>query len=204
MSTEKTIFKAINAVQAELSKQGISKDQTNSFDKYRFRGIDDVLNVLSPVLARNGLMIIPSVEEKELVQVATKNGGYQNHATLKVVYTMYDVHGDSVSHTVYGEAFDRGDKSINKALTAAYKYFVFQSFCVPLVGDDADSFTSEIADDASAAINKIMKAKDIDALHSAFSTAYSAYKGHFAIQSITAAKDQRKAELMGVANDSGQ
>jgi hypothetical protein len=40
---------------------------------------------------------------------------------------------------------DRGDKSINKAMSAAFKYFLFQAFCIPLQGSDADSESHEIA-----------------------------------------------------------
>lgn len=143
---ERTIFKALSGVQSDLAKIGISKNQTNAFDKYRFRGIDDVLNAMAPILASHGVLIIPSVIDKEILQVATAKGGTQNHAVLKVNYTLYDISGDCITHTVYGEAFDRGDKSINKALTSAYKYFLFQCFCIPLVGDDADSESHDIAD----------------------------------------------------------
>lgn len=142
----RTIFKALNAVQSELAQLGIGKNQRNDFDKYQYRGIDDVLNALAPILARNGVLIVPSVVEKELRQVTTQKGGVMNFATLRVDYTMYDSEGDSITHTAYGEAMDRGDKSINKAMTAAYKYFVFQAFCVPLVGHDADSESHQITE----------------------------------------------------------
>ena len=105
-----------------------------------------MLNALAPILARNGVLIVPSVVEKELRQVTTQKGGVMNFATLRVDYTMYDSEGDSITHTAYGEAMDRGDKSINKAMTAAYKYFVFQAFCVPLVGHDADSESHQITE----------------------------------------------------------
>ena len=142
----RTIFKALNAVQSELAQLGIGKNQRNDFDKYQYRGIDDVLNALAPILARNGVLIVPSVVEKEQRQVTTQKGGVMNFATLRVDYTMYDSEGDSITHTAYGEAMDRGDKSINKAMTAAYKYFVFQAFCVPLVGHDADSESHQITE----------------------------------------------------------
>lgn len=142
--SDRTIFKALNAVQSELAALGIGKNQTNNFDKYKYRGIDDVLNSLAPILSKNGVLIFPSVKEKEIVTVTTAKGGSMNHATLCVDYTLYDSAGDSVTHTSYGEAMDRGDKAINKAMTAAYKYFLFQAFCIPLVGSDADSESHEM------------------------------------------------------------
>ena len=144
MMSERTIFMALTHVQSDLSKLGIGKEQTNKYDNYKFRGIDDVLNALAPILAKYGVLIIPSVVEREVKQVATQKGGTMNHAILTVDYTLYDADGDWITHRAQGEAMDRGDKAINKAMTSAYKYFVFQAFCIPLVGQDADSETHEI------------------------------------------------------------
>lgn len=144
--SDRTVFKALNEVQKELASIGIGKNQKNDFDGYQYRGIDDVLNTLGPILAKHGVLIIPSVESSETRQVPTKNGGTQNHTKMTVNYTLYDVHGDHVTHSAQGEAFDRGDKSVNKAMTAAYKYFMFQSFCIPMVGNDADSDSHEVSD----------------------------------------------------------
>jgi hypothetical protein len=44
-----------------------------------------------------------------------------------------------------GEAMDSGDKSSNKAMSAAYKYAAFQAFCIPTEGDnDADATTHDV------------------------------------------------------------
>ena len=50
------IYKAVNAVQAHLASVGVSKTQTNRFDKYKFRGIDDIYNALAPALAENSAL----------------------------------------------------------------------------------------------------------------------------------------------------
>jgi len=47
----KTVLKALAQVQADIAKQGISKSQENTYDKYKFRGIDDVLNALARLCA---------------------------------------------------------------------------------------------------------------------------------------------------------
>jgi hypothetical protein len=54
---------------------------------------------------------------------------------------------DGSKHTIctVGEAFDSGDKSMNKAMSAAYKYAAFQAFAIPTEGDnDADASTHEV------------------------------------------------------------
>lgn len=162
--SDRTIFRALSAVQTALAEKGISKDQTNSFDNYKFRGIDDVLNAMAPILSANGVLILPSVTETDTRQVPTQKGGVQNHSKVKVDYTLYDEHGDSITHKIVGEAMDRGDKSINKAMSAAYKYFLFQAFCIPLQGQDADAESHEIApaytEEQKAELLRLMAAKD--------------------------------------------
>ncbi len=138
--TQRTIFKALSAVQSDLSIVGIAKNQKNSHQGYKFRGIDDVLNTLAPIIAEHGVLIIPNVLSKDIKTTATKNGGVASHVILEVGFVLYDSEGDSICHTAYGEALDTSDKAVNKAMTAAYKYFLFQAFCIPIDGvEDADS-----------------------------------------------------------------
>ena len=144
---KKTVLMALCAVQKELAAAGIAKTDTNTYDKYKFRGIDAVLNTLAPILSRHGVMIIPSVTSSEIRTIPTAKGGTQNHCKVTVDYTLYDSDGDSVIHTFVGEGMDRGDKSINKACTAAYKYFLFETFCIPVEGTpDADTESPEIGE----------------------------------------------------------
>lgn len=138
--TQRTIFKALSAVQSDLSKVGISKNQKNTHQGYKFRGIDDVLNTLAPILAKHGVLIIPNVLSKEIKTSNTRNGGIASHVIVEVGFVLYDQEGDSICHTAYGEALDTSDKAVNKAMTAAYKYFLFQAFCIPIDGvEDADA-----------------------------------------------------------------
>ena len=54
---------------------------------------------------------------------------------------------DESRHTVeaYGEAVDSGDKATAKAMSAAFKTAMLQTFCVPVLGsDDADADTYKL------------------------------------------------------------
>jgi hypothetical protein len=160
--SERTLFKALSAVQADLAKAGIAKQQENTFDKYKFRGIDDVLNALAPILANHGVVIMPSVKKCKLATVTTSQGKTQNHCKVEMEYTIYDVKGDSISHTFPGEAMDRSDKAINKACTAAYKYFLFEAFTIPVEGTpDADSESPTVSSPAKKAPAKKAPAKQV-------------------------------------------
>lgn len=135
----KTVLKALCAVQADLAAAGIAKADTNSFDNYQFRGIDAVLNAMAPILSKHGVIIMPSVKTCEIRTVTTSKGTPQNHAKVQTEFTLYDDKGDSITHSFFGEGMDRGDKAVNKACTAAYKYFLFEAFCIPVEGTpDAD------------------------------------------------------------------
>ena len=141
------IIKALCAVQKDLSAAGIAKGDTNTFDKYKFRGIDAVLNAMAPILSRHGVIIMPSVVSCEIRQVTSSQGKPQNHAKVQTEFTLYCAAGESITHCFYGEGMDRGDKSVNKACTAAYKYFLFEAFCIPVEGTpDADTESPEICD----------------------------------------------------------
>jgi len=138
------VYQCINAVQKDLLT-GISKDNQNKMQGYAFRGIDNIYNALSPSLSKHGLVILPSVFDRSVVERQTKNGGALFYTTVKVNYHFVSAH-DGSSHvvTAYGEAMDSGDKSTNKAMSAAYKYACFQSFCIPTENVDADSETHEV------------------------------------------------------------
>jgi hypothetical protein len=141
------VYKAIAAVMAEMSKIGISKDSRNQSQGYQFRGIDAVYGALSPLLSKHGLCVLPRVMERSVTEQPTKSGGVAFYTVLKVEFDFVSS-ADGTKHTIctVGEAMDTGDKSSNKAMSAAYKYACFQAFCIPTEGDnDADATTHEAA-----------------------------------------------------------
>jgi hypothetical protein len=140
------VYKAINSIQAELAKTGISKDSTNTFDNYKFRGIDAVYNALSPLLAKHGLCILPRMLSRDIQERQTQKGGTIFYVTVEAEFDLVCAE-DGSKHTIrtYGEAMDRGDKATNKAMSAAYKYAAFQTFAIPTEGDnDADAHTHDV------------------------------------------------------------
>jgi hypothetical protein len=142
---ELQVFKAINSVQASLVKEGIAKDRRNAQQGYNFRGIDDIYNTLSGLLAENNLCILPEVLERTQVERVTQKGGVMFYTSVKVKYTLVSsVDGSSFATITFGEAMDSADKSTNKAMSAAYKYMCLQVFCIPTEGDnDADGTTPD-------------------------------------------------------------
>jgi hypothetical protein len=151
MSEAKTtaphVYTAIAEVTEKLGKHGIAKDRENTQGSgYKFRGIDDVLNALSPCLSAAKLCILPRVLERTIVERTARSGGGLFYITVKVDFDFVSaVDGSKHVITTYGEAMDSGDKATNKAMSAAYKYAAFQAFCIPTEGDnDADASTHEV------------------------------------------------------------
>ncbi|KVV22342.1 single-stranded DNA-binding protein [Burkholderia multivorans] len=204
------VYKAIANVAATLSKEGISKDRKNQQQGYQFRGIDDVYNALSTVLADNDLVILPRMISREVVERQTKQGGALFYVTVEAEFDFVSAE-DGSKHTVktFGEAMDSGDKATNKAMSAAYKYCAMQTFCIPTEGDnDADATTHEvIAKGLPSAVLKrhtdaIAAAQNMDELKAAYTAAYKAahaVKDTVAEEVLAEAKDNRKIELEGVA-----
>lgn len=138
----KMIFEKMTAAMADIG--AVSKSQTNQQQHFRYRGIDDAMNALYPILAKHGLFLVPEVLDQKREERTTKNGGNLIYSILKVRYTMYAGDGSSVSAVVIGEGMDSADKSSNKAIAAAMKYAIFQMFCIPtedMRNDDPDKET---------------------------------------------------------------
>lgn len=147
MSETKKVYQAINRVQKALAKEGITKDRKNQQQGYNFRGIDDVYNAISGLLAENGLCILPRMVSRECIERQSAKGGTLIYTIVEAEFD-FVCSEDSSSHTVrtFGEAMDSGDKSCNKAMSAAYKYAAMQTFAIPTEGDhDTENVTHELA-----------------------------------------------------------
>ena len=147
VSDTKAVYAAINAVQRSLAATGIGKDRRNELQGYKFRGIDDVYNAVSRLLADNGLCIMPRCTERAVVERTNAKGTALFYVTVRMEFDFVAA-ADGSTHTVvtYGEAMDSGDKATNKAMSAAYKYALMQTFAIPTEGDnDADATTHEVA-----------------------------------------------------------
>lgn len=143
------VYKAISAVMAYMAGEGISKTRRNQQQGYSFRGIDDIYAAVGKVMAENKLVIIPRVQSIDREERKTAKGGLLMFTILKVEFDLISAKDDS-KHTActIGEAMDSGDKSANKAQSAALKYAALQIFMIPTEGDnDADATTHDVVAD---------------------------------------------------------
>lgn len=136
--SEQKIYKAIVDTMKEIG--AIGKKDRNEFDKYMFRGIDAVYNALQPAMVKNGIFVTPMLQRIEQTDRLSRKGESMIHTRVEVLYTFFAEDGSFIKVVVPGEAMDRSDKSANKAMSAAFKYACFQTFCIPTEEmKDADS-----------------------------------------------------------------
>jgi hypothetical protein len=132
------VYQAINSVAAEVAASGIAKTRMNEEGGYAYRGIEDVLHALGPLLPLHKLCVLPRVLERD----AQSGDGGEQHVVLRVAFDMVSAI-DGSRHVVesFGEAIDDSDKGTAKAMSAAYKAAMLQAFCIPVPQEDADSFS---------------------------------------------------------------
>lgn len=126
---EGKIYGAIAKVMQDVGIVG--KNDSNDYDKYKYRGIDAVMNALNPAMVKNKVFVTPTVLDAQREERTGSKGTTMMYTVLTVKYTFYTEDGSSVDCVVVGEAMDRSDKSTNKAMSAAFKYACFQTFCIP-------------------------------------------------------------------------
>lgn len=135
---ELTIFQRMIHVINELP--AIGKTQRNREQGFMFRGHDDVMNALNPLLAKWGVFVVPDVLERETNTRQTSRGSTMYEVNLHVRFTFYGAAGDSFTASGWGEGTDMGDKATNKAMTGAMKYVIAQTFALATAEtSDADS-----------------------------------------------------------------
>ena len=126
---EGKIYGAIAGVMKEITP--IAKGSRNKEQGYQYRGIEDVMNALGPILASHRIFVRPEVVKMERSERTTSRGGTLLYSILTVNYHFVADDRSEVFATVIGEGMDSGDKASNKAMAAAYKYACTQMFCIP-------------------------------------------------------------------------
>lgn len=136
------IYQSITKIMEEVPS--IGKTQRNKTQGFMYRGIDDVMNALQPLLAKNKVFIVPEILEQTREERTTSKGGNLIYSICKIKYKFYAEDGSSVEAITIGEGMDSGDKATNKAMAIAMKYALFQVFCIPTDEmKDSDSETPE-------------------------------------------------------------
>ncbi|MFE9812377.1 ERF family protein [Streptomyces sp. NPDC005548] len=111
----------------------VGKNGFNEHQKYKFRGVDDFIGALAQPLRKYGVFMMTEILD---FQVSVR--GKMNATHMRVAFHFYGPAGDKVTATTLGEASDTADKASNKAMSAALKYALMQTFMIPVDGGSLD------------------------------------------------------------------
>lgn len=113
--------------------RNVGKDGFNDHQKYKFRGVDDFIGALAQPLRDHGVFMMTEILDYE---VSVR--GKANATHMRVAFHFYGPAGDRVTATTLGEASDHADKASNKAMSAALKYALMQTFMIPVDAGSLD------------------------------------------------------------------
>ncbi len=131
----------------EIVKRLEKDGQMNYGQKYRYITEEQITGTLHDAFVEVGLTIAPTAMETVYDGTYTASGGATMILTrIRVTYTITDPDsGEFICVQAFGEGADVGDKSYNKAMTAAFKYALRQTFMLSS-GDDPDHEPSQPAE----------------------------------------------------------
>jgi len=136
------IIKLLSAVMEDAG--AVRKSERNTHQNFNFRGIDAVVNAVSPALRKHGVVVLPTINScvYETVVVG-QNKTSMGHVQVNVTYTFFAPDGSSINATVSAESMDSGDKATAKAMSVAFRTALLQTLCLPTDDADPDAFTYE-------------------------------------------------------------
>lgn len=146
----------------------VTKDQKNTGGgNYSYRGIDDALAALHPLLAKHGVfMALTNLEPEYHDAGKTKAGASVVRCVLTGTVRFYADDGSFVEVSLAGEGIDTADKALMKSQANGLKYVCWYTFCVPtLEKKDSEAFADEeVAAPAPAPIRTKKAAPKVDVL----------------------------------------
>lgn len=138
------IYSKVAEVMKEI--EPIAKERRNVQQNYNFRGIDELMNALSPIVTKHGIFPTCPVIIDVLHEVVTsRQGGAGTHLIRRYTFRFYAEDGSFVETMADGEAIDYGDKASNKAYSVAYREAIFKMFVIPFGNEDIEEVNHDVA-----------------------------------------------------------
>ena len=132
MSNQK-IYTALKNVQEFMYQNPIAKEGVNTFQKYKYRGIDQIIQAFSKPLHDNGILTVVQPDLK----VSTKFLDDGRSTLTRVVGTLRFISTEDGSHvdrSYVGHSKSQQGKDLESARSFAYRNALLETFCVPFEG----------------------------------------------------------------------
>lgn len=126
--------------------EAVAKDRKNEGQGFKFRGIDEVYNMIHKALTDAKIFTVPKVVSREEKIYDRPNKSPMIRVVQGLTFRFTTVDGSFVEvGPIYGESMDSGDKATNKTNSAAHKYALLMAFCIPTKeSEDADADSPEL------------------------------------------------------------
>ena len=188
---EKLIFQKMTSILKET--KAITKSEKNQQQGFKFRGIDNVMNELHELFAKNDVFILQEVQDFTVDARPTAKGGTLFYTRAKIKFRYMTTDGSFVETVNVGEAMDSGDKGMNKAMSIALKYSLLQMFLIPTEEPkDPDRDTPEETDYLAMALQEISATQSIQTLTGIFNNYNTLQSNPQFMSALSAKKKQLK------------
>ncbi len=133
-----------------LIANDLGKSGNNSYDNYQYSTIGDYVRVVEKAFSQVGLVFVSSVEDYTILP-PREGKTVQNAVALTLAWSIIDSEsGEKIEGKSAGEAQDRGDKALYKAITGARKYALCCALNLHSEGDDPEADEKVSSDTAPA------------------------------------------------------
>ena len=125
---------AFARVMTDVQSIGKTNERNDVGGRYKFRGVDLVVNSVGPALRRHGVLALPvRVFDVEYRETRTSKGSVMEDCTLKVDWLIVGPMGDALPMPLQsaGQANDTGDKATAKAMSVAQRVMWLTALQVP-------------------------------------------------------------------------
>lgn len=135
------LFMKMKNVMASIG--AIEKTGRNTTQNYSYMESDVIVTAIRSAMIENNLAFMVGMPSCELSEIVTKNKQGDERITTRAMVRMDMMlldcdTGCVMSVPFSNEALDTSDKAVNKAVTAAKKYWLIATFMVSTKDDDSD------------------------------------------------------------------
>lgn len=161
MTAKIKIHLAINTIHRVIAALGIEKrgkfqGKNANSPHFSYQKIDDIYEVISPLMADENIICIPYVvDQTEVVEQTNTGRLIRTKVTVEYTFTHAE-DGSSVKVRTVGEELDTGAKSTIKAMTAAHKTALKQMFLIPQKGSDHNAIDNTQNDANNVNTHKVV------------------------------------------------
>ena len=141
MGDVKSLAAKMAAIMGEVPT--MEKNGYNQQQKYGFVTAEDIKAFMRPLFRKYKIALFSSMVDVERTTAQNKNGNTVVTVVAKMLFTLVDGEsGEEMECIWHGEANDYADKAVNKAATAAEKYWLINTFL--LSTSEAESDEEEV------------------------------------------------------------